>query len=104
MPTEMKALSDRDTSNHLSRWRGIRADFPIVLEEPVEFVLMVFADLASGSFRLARVMIRSLVVQELRVRGFPGFESLRCPCDRPGEERQCLLRQSNVVRQQSGDL
>src|SRR5262249_24415065 len=57
--------------------REIRAQLPIVSEEPIEFVLMIFADLTSGSVGLAGVMVRRLIVEELRVRGLPRFESLR---------------------------
>src|SRR5215831_13866905 len=53
----------------------IRPHFPIVLEEPVELVLVDLADLSSRVFRLAGMVVRRLIVRKLRVGRFPGFKS-----------------------------
>ena len=82
----------------------IRPDLPVVFQEPVKFVLVVLADFSSRSIRLARMVIRGLVVEELRVGGFPGLKPLRHRRDRSGEEGQHVLRQRNVVRQHAGNL
>src|SRR5262245_1285675 len=52
----------------------IRPHLPVVLEEPVEFVLVDLADLSSRIFRLARMVVRRFVVRKLRVPRFPGLE------------------------------
>src|SRR5262249_34866215 len=64
--------------------REIRADLPIIFEEEIEFVLVIFANLAAGVLGLARMVIRLLIVDELRVSRLPGFEPLRCAADGSG--------------------
>src|SRR5262245_32043063 len=50
------------------------ADLPVVLEEEVELVLVILANLAPCVLRLPRMVIGSFVVDELRVRGLPRFK------------------------------
>src|SRR5215475_5368763 len=56
--------------------REIRAKLPIILEEKIEFVLMIFANLAAGVLGLPRMVIRRFVVDELCIRRLPGFKPL----------------------------
>src|SRR5262249_57135104 len=45
----------------------IRPYFPIILDEPVEFVLVNLADLSSRIFRLALMVVGRFIVRKLRV-------------------------------------
>jgi hypothetical protein len=52
---------------------------------------MVFANLAAGIFRLPRMVVRLLVVNVLRIRGFPCFKAHRDAVDRTCKEQQLIL-------------
>src|SRR5579883_293732 len=89
---------------HAKIQREVWPNLPVVLEEPVEFVLMVLTNLSSRSLRLARMVVRSLVVQELRVRGLPCFKALRYGRNRARKESQHVLRQTDVAGEHARNL
>src|SRR5215467_12627195 len=79
----------------------IRPHFPIVLEEPVEFVLVDLADLSSRVFRLARMVVRCFIVGKLCVGRLPGLKSLVDCCHRSGQKQQQVLSQRDVAIQEA---